>query len=425
MKSKLEVLADDSLASCRNAAQYPTPHTQVKSSAANSDSPLRDGMKARFYHPELDSIRFFLFCGVLTFHALPHREVYYSLHHVPKAMASLLSAAIKACVCSLDVFFILSAYLITELILRERRLNGRVDLQAFYIRRLLRIWPLYFFFIALAWLWPLLDKSQATGWACVLSFLLFAGNWVMVAGGLSSFNVLAPLWSVCFEEQFYLLWPLVLRRASKKMILAVAVGLLPLASFAQFMLLHARVFMLSIWCNTLTRLDSIACGILLAALLHGRSLQIKLRTRLVLLGSGIAAWLLVGRYCGLVDFARPVPGVLENMLGYPLMSLGATAIFLSILGAPENGAPLMRYPGLVYLGKISYGLYVFHMLSLRITDKLLSKYFAVSGLKWYAMRWVCAFGIALIFAAVSFQFLEKPFLRLKRRFTYVPSGAPI
>src|SRR2546428_1766426 len=99
--------------------------------------------------------------------------------------------------------------------------------------------------------------------------------------------------------------------------------------------------------------------------------------------------------------------------------------FLSILGAPENGAPLMRYPGLVYLGKISYGLYVFHMLSLRITDKLLSKYFAVSGLKWYAMRWVCAFGIALIFAAVSFQFLEKPFLRLKRRFTYVPSGAPI
>src|SRR5438477_10468429 len=93
----------------------------------------------RFYFPELDAVRIFLFFGVWAYHVLPRQEIFYTSHHVPALLASFLESAIKACTCSLDVFFILSAFLITELLLRERELKGKPDLKAFYVRRLLRI----------------------------------------------------------------------------------------------------------------------------------------------------------------------------------------------------------------------------------------------------------------------------------------------
>jgi len=113
------------------------------------------------------------------------------------------------------------------------------------------------------------------------------------------------------------------------------------------------------------------------------------------------------------------------MFGDPLMSLGAVAIFLSVLGASQDGAPVMKSPVLVYLGKISYGLYVFHMLVVELIGRLLLKHIGYFGLKYLVARWICAFAATLVLAVISFHCLEKPFLRLKRRFTYVPSGAAI
>src|SRR5260370_11437588 len=109
----------------------------------------------RFYYPELDSIRIFLFLAVWSYHVLPKQESLYSVRHISPALASLIVSVIKAGMCSLDVFFILSAFLITELLLRERELNGVADLKAFYIRRLLRFFPLYFFVFPLAAFLPL------------------------------------------------------------------------------------------------------------------------------------------------------------------------------------------------------------------------------------------------------------------------------
>jgi len=228
-------------------------------------------LQERFYFPELDSIRFFLFWGVWGYHALPRQENVYTEHHVPAAFASLITSILKAGMASLDVFFILSAFLITELLLREKELRGVPDLKAFYIRRLLRIWPLYFFMIALAGLVSIFDRSQPLGWAYALSFLLFAGNWIMVFRGFPRAEIIGPLWSVSFEEQFYLLWPLVVRRASKRNLIQIATGLLVLAALARLILLLKHTGGQPIWYNSFARLDSIACGILLAAIFHGRS----------------------------------------------------------------------------------------------------------------------------------------------------------
>ena len=128
--------------------------------------------------------------------------------------------------------------------------------------------------------------------------------------------------------------------------------------------------------------------------------------------------MIVGRYCGLLD---SVPKVAGGLIGYPLMSLGGVAIFLSVLGAARDGAPFMKNPGLVYLGKISYGLYAYHILSWRLSTYLFGRYQVPHG---WSLSWLCALAITFFLAAASFKWLESPFLRLKRnKFTYISSGA--
>jgi len=103
----------------------------LTATAAPQDVGRRSCLQERFYFPELDSIRFFLFWGVWGYHALPRQENVYTEHHVPAAFASLITSILKAGMASLDVFFILSAFLITELLLREKELRGVPDLKAF------------------------------------------------------------------------------------------------------------------------------------------------------------------------------------------------------------------------------------------------------------------------------------------------------
>ena len=94
---------------------------------------------------------------------------------------------------------------------------------------------------------------------------------------------------------------------------------------------------------------------------------------------------------------------------------------LSVLGAAQDGAPFMKHSGLVYLGKISYGLYAYHVLSWRLSLQLFSRYHPTHGM---LLSWLCALAVTFLLAAASFKWLESPFLRLKRRkFTHVPSGA--
>ncbi len=376
-------------------------------------------LQGRLYYPELDSIRFFLFCCVWGKHVLPTDLASYSAHHVPMRLAMVVTSMVNALMCSLDVFFIISGFLITQLLLREQDLNGTVDLKAFYVRRLLRIWPVYFFSIGLAILLSVFHLSHTLGWTYVLSYLLFAGNWGLALGHWPP-TILVPLWSVSFEEQFYLLWPLVLRRASRKVIYGTAVGLLGVGVLARLILLFEHASGQPMWFNSLVRADSIACGILLALTFHRREpprLGIPKRLALLLLGG--SAWVVVSKFCGLLD---PVPTLAGGMIGYPLMSLGGVAIFLSFFGAAREGASFLENSGLVYLGKISYGLYAYHILGLKLSEHVFAAYYDHAHNYSWAPSTLCGLAATFLLAAASFKWLETPFLRLKQRFTHVPSG---
>ena len=283
----------------------------------------------------------------------------------------------------MDLFFCLSAYLITELLLREAGTTGGIDVRSFYFRRILRIWPLYFFALgvlapALAW-W---DHSEQLPASYLAAFALLSGNWACAIGGYPA-SSFALLWSVSIEEQFYLAWPWLVR-ARMERIRAFAWGMIAVAWIARIVLL--KVPHPGVWCNTLARLDPMAAGILLA----GRSTKWAASRRGISMLGGLGGMLIAGAVGQLSGIG--------SLWTYPLIAASAAAILRGTLGVA------MDVPALGYLGKISFGLYVFHAAALRIAGS------ALGGL---ALTIVCA--------ALSYRFLETPFLRWKERFARVES----
>jgi peptidoglycan/LPS O-acetylase OafA/YrhL len=364
--------------------------------------------QAAFYRPELDALRFFAFFAVFLRHSLPANEALYRHLPIVGHLGALISRALLSGALGVDLFFTLSAYLITELLLREKESCGGLDVRYFYVRRILRIWPLYFAFIAFSLLLTRFVSGQALTASCVGFFLLLSGNWYCVLHNYPA-SVIAPLWSVSIEEQFYLLWPLVVRRASMKTIGWFAAGMLVVANLARLVLLHAGAPQVALWTSTPTRIDPIACGILLALWLRRGAFRASPLNRAVVLSLGFAAWLFASSL-GIIDGDV---GTARGMVAYPLAALGAVLIFLAFYDAPADGVRVLDNPTLRYLGRISYGLYVFHFVGLLFAHRIVrhSK----------PLAWLVAFACTLAMSMASYRFIETPFLRWKLRFTHVES----
>jgi peptidoglycan/LPS O-acetylase OafA/YrhL len=228
-----------------------------------------------FYHPELDALRFVAFLAVFVHHALPRDARLYLDNGLSPAVTEWILTVKEAGAFGLDLFFALSAYLITELLLREHAKRGSFSVSAFYIRRALRIWPLYFTFLALTVLViPTIIPAERFGTVYIVSFALFMGNWACAIMGIP-FSVASPLWSISVEEQFYIGWPLLLRFFGMSRIKQLALSMLGVAIVARVLLAVFGVEHPGVWCNTIARLDPIALGAILAFTLKGRAPKIS------------------------------------------------------------------------------------------------------------------------------------------------------
>ena len=365
---------------------------------------------ARFYAPELDSLRFFAFFGVFIFHAAPRSMDFYAAAGCPEWLSKLLTSIFGAGAYGVDLFFALSAYLITSLLLRERVATGRVDVCGFYLRRILRIWPLYFCFVAFAGVAARLLPGQNLPAQYVLGYSLLAGNWVYVFYGLpASFAI--PLWTVSIEEQFYLAWPPLMRWASKRTLALIAAGILVIANAWRVRLALAAAPVEMMEYNTFTRLDPIALGILIA-LLGDRLPKLVRLQRLALLLAGVVTW--VATYWLCVSTNPPRVSTGATALGHLLTAAASAAILLSVLGSTHG---FLRNRTLIYLGKISYGLYVLHEFAHFCTLRILP---AATPIQ-VAAQSALGFMLTVVLAAASYRWLESPFLRWKERFAHVQS----
>jgi peptidoglycan/LPS O-acetylase OafA/YrhL len=380
-----------------------SPEVRVLESARTST--------ARFYHPELDVLRFFAFLMVFLHHAFPHNPGFWTKLGVPDFLARVVAGIGATGAFGVSVFFVLSSYLITELLLREKDLMGTLDVRSFYIRRILRIWPLYFAFLALAVVLQWIVPGQHVTWRAGLWFSLLAGNWFIVFHGFPV-SVIFPLWSVSIEEQFYITWPAVVRRVSENGMLIIAGSLLTVATVARIYLGVHHVGESDIWCNTLVQLDPIVIGILMAVLLRGEVPRLPRLARAALMLAGITGLALGAVYFGIKNDPLTTARI---VFGYPSVAIGGALLLLSVLRERTSGSN----PVLVYLGRISYGLYVFHILGLLISDHIVHD--QTAGLMRYALRVGIALTATILMAAISYRWLETPFLNLKQRFTHVLS----
>jgi peptidoglycan/LPS O-acetylase OafA/YrhL len=368
-----------------------------------------------YYRPELDVLRFFAFFLVFWVHrsdlAPTDRIAHPWLYHL-----TVIG------VFGVPVFLLLSAYLIAELLLRERQQTGAVHAKAFYVRRILRIWPLYFaVFAGLSLLSLAVPGAGSTTPNVWLAFLLFAGNWWITFNGWIEYP-LNPLWSIPVEEQFYLAIPFLLRFGTRTLVLACAacmvVAYLTIAYYAPLSTPGRG----GLWTNSLMQFQFFAAGILLAIFLKGRAPQWHPLLRLAGIAATIGCWLVASAVFG-IQADDPHTTLAGALAGWLLVLAGVVLLFFSLLGTPAKYLPAP----LIYLGRISYGLYMVHITMFWFVyavwkDPIIAFLTRVHLEGWYVqIGFVSAFTMAVAIATASYHWFERPFLRLKQRFTFIPS----
>jgi peptidoglycan/LPS O-acetylase OafA/YrhL len=372
--------------------------------SATQESVSRNTSNApRYYRPELDALRFVAFLMVFIRH----------LVHTHNAGANLIFSSGQSGVC---LFFMLSAYLITELLEREESQTNRIDLRAFYIRRILRIWPLYFAALLLARLIDFHPPHLQMSNGRLLASVLLVGNWYVVKYGLPASFALV-LWSIPVEEQFYLMWPSIRKFLGHRALFFVSLLTFPISYLSIAWLCRHHAFHLQLWVNTLVQAQFFGLGGMLALRLKGYTPRWPLWLRCLLFLGGIAAFS-SSEYFFYGNAAQPL--ISTAIPEFLLMDIGASLFFFSMLGFSE----LRHARFLIYLGKISYGLYVFHLLASRITQRPLRWIDMHAHLPHFLqepLELVTTLSLAILMAHLSYRYYESAFLRLKERFTVVRS----
>jgi peptidoglycan/LPS O-acetylase OafA/YrhL len=314
-----------------------------------------------------------------------------------------------------DLFFVLSGYLITKILLRTR--EDPKYYRNFYARRTLRIFPLYYAAVFLTCvvlpmvshgrLGHQLSAYQLWYWLYIPNILIFVqGNW---------FNSLFDhTWSLAIEEQFYLVWPLTVRLLGARR-LAPTVAFLAMASVGLRVWMSAHGYSeAQIRVLPFSHCDGLALGALLASL---EALAVPVATRRRL------GWaLLVAGAILRAPFFRPLVG--DAVHDNALVGTGWTLIFagtLSLLVTVPRAAPLSRFfsaAPLVFLGTYSYGLYLIHMPLMIAGGQVLARVGAVGANQLLSalVLLVVAGGASIVLAVLSFRHFESPFLKLKTRF---------
>ncbi|HEY2859502.1 MAG TPA: acyltransferase [Terracidiphilus sp.] len=341
---------------------------------------------SKFWRPELDVLRFCAFFLVFITHA---------------------AGGIRVGALGVPVFFLLSAYLITELLLREWSETHDVNIRKFYVRRVLRIMPLYFFILGFGYLLGHIVKKDPISLRMLLPYLLPFGNWSVVMHGYLPLG-LGVLWSIGVEEQFYLTWPTIVRIGRRKAALIAACVLFVIGQVLVIWL-SSRHYQTNpiIWANTLVQTQYFAIGAAISVLLNCRIPRFPVFLRVLFLAAGLGSF-----WCA--DLVFNTTGHIPSSIGvtypgYLITGLGATLLFMAVIGL---AVPQWMKP-FVYLGKISYGLYLFHPLVLETLRV------GLGGRVNMLTRAAIALPLTILIASLSYRYFETPFLRLKHRFETV------
>ena|ERR1700741_659880 len=369
--------------------------------------------QANVYFKNLNAIRFIAALLVIIQHieqlksnfGLPNHWSNSSIHIIGKLGVVL--------------FFVLSGFLITFLLFKEKEVTQTISIKDFYIRRMLRIWPLYFLIIFLAFfVLPFSDFFLIKGFGKEVVwhnisfklplFILFLPN---LATTFGTIPYASQTWSIGAEEQFYLVWPVLNKKISNKWVLMFAVI---------FFYLGLKIFLgylpSNVYLNVFRRfwdlipIDCMAIGGLFALVVYQNNTFTQ-NIRKILF-SKFVQWPVL-----LLTVSLIVYGVNFTYFHFEIYAL-LFGIILTNFACNENRIFSMENPVLNYLGKISYGLYMFHPIAVVIAIRAQQKLDFFNNILLY----ISAVAVSVLIAALSYEFFEKRFIKKKVKYSKVISG---
>lgn len=360
----------------------------------------------RSHLPALDGLRGIAVLLVLGFH--------FGIGAWFLGLKNPLVAATRYGWIGVDLFFVLSGFLITGILYDERR--SPHYFRNFYARRTLRIFPLYYlgllFAALLVMFWPPLAKIESKTFLWPSLYLsniaIAADSWLAIPEHMSHY------WSLSVEEHFYLFWPFVLRFGTRSQLMVMAASLATAALVLRIVLVVSGADPTLVFVLTPTRLDSLAIGGFLSLAVRGPGgVQALLRPAARVGGAAVVLVLLLNAVRRSINEYDPF----VQTAGFTLWALAFGGLLISgIAWSPLKN--LLENPGLRWLGRYSYGLYVWHypIYFVFFEDDTLQRRFHVEGTFRSLLYVAASLAITLVIALVSYHLFEKQFLKLKSRF---------
>lgn len=385
---------------------------RLKADAANP-------FAAKFYYPSLDGLRFFGFLLVFLHHVY---QTTYTDNPVGNFFVTIFRTNGWV---GVDLFLILSGFLVTTLLLKEKIHHGSFSIKDFQRRRILRIWPLYYLALILGFfIVPFIagqlgnlyyvDQIKKEFWW----HFFFLGNWYTIFNDYSIFRNISLLWTISLEQQFYFIWPFILLTVNRfRTALFYCLSLILFAILLRYVLFQFNIQHPDVYVNTFTRFDTLAYGALLAVInLYHPNWKNYLKPFLnfplqVVVFISFLGFLFITGEMGSYIIRHSIWGYVATgifMLYFIVSALNTNSLYTKIL---ENKT-------LVWLGKIGYGLYVYHIMGLELTRFLIGK------TAFAFLEPIVALAITIFFSWISYKFFEVRFLKLKNKFTKI-STRPI
>jgi peptidoglycan/LPS O-acetylase OafA/YrhL len=360
--------------------------------------------------PELDTIRGLAILGVLLYHGL-YWQV--DLSHFSKIERLFLTSMWIGRL-GVDLFFVLSGFLITGILLDSRERPEYY--KRFYVRRALRILPVYLAIIAI------LAFLKYAPLSFIFLSLLYLSNLTPLLGIPIAYPV---LWSLAVEEHFYFLWPTAVRKLRNKTLILLCFTVIVVTPLSRLLTYFLTVHggFVNFTCNEYTwnSLDGLACGAALSVLLREyqpkRNALWLISCLLVIVATTIC---ILGFPFGILTRQTPVGAALQ-VVPWHLMFTAMLSIFLLIGTGPWRA--IVCVGSLRFLGYISYGLYLIHLLGFACVDRMFAHFSnhpsESPGFTILILRSMSAGAISIGLAFLSRKYLEERFLLLKDRLSSI------
>ncbi|MCC6258290.1 MAG: acyltransferase [Chitinophagaceae bacterium] len=362
---------------------------------------MRKPAASNIFFGNLDALRFLAFLSVFISHVLFLPEPTSQLEEVLQASLTLIFLGVP-------FFFTLSSFLITYRLLTESERKGRISLGSFYKNRILRIWPAYFLLLLICFagiplvthFFPISGFSLPPLWP----FLAFVVNFYIIKYGAGFSFALTILWSISIEEQFYFFWGWVMRFLQNWSGILTALLLLASIIFSWFWLYRWHFQPNNLAVHSVYVIQNFAAGIWLAFFAKKKSgLFQKLKS-------------IHFSYFLLPYILLPLATVfVTEMITLNLIKSGCFALILFHQCFHER--PVIRFGKwklFNYLGKISYGLYIYHALVITAFNYFLHTE-TTTGIQRNFIYPVIMLLVTIIYSSISYELIEKRFLKLKAR----------